>query len=134
VKHLAGKEVPSTAVIALSALTTVPADAHAITDLPALHGGAQRIDRTDDLVAWHARQRHPRKHRPLGEGVAVTNAAGLHLDADFTRTWLGDRAFDDLERSVGTRDLRNSHAAHGDSCRISSECAENRYRHPASLP
>ena len=133
-EDLAGEKVAATTVVALTALAAVPADAYAIADRPTLHTVASGIDKTDDLMARHARQRDARKHGQLGKGVAVADAAGLDLDADLAVTGLRDRTLDDLERAVGTGDLRDSHLAHSCSCLIRSGCATTRCRQDASLP
>jgi hypothetical protein len=39
----------------------------------------------------------------------VTQAAGLHFDAHFSGTWIGDGTFDNFDGAVGGRDLCNAH-------------------------
>jgi hypothetical protein len=53
--HSAGKKLAATAVIAITAIATVPANADALASFPRLHPLAHAINDTDDFMSWHAR-------------------------------------------------------------------------------
>jgi hypothetical protein len=111
--RLAGEEIAAPAVFAESALAPVPPDADTITHRPSLHARSDGIDAADHFVARDTRQYCARKLRVPDHRVAVTDAAGFDLDANFPCDGVRDRTLDELERPVGLRNLRDSHAPHG---------------------
>src|SRR5262249_1233483 len=112
-RPLAVDEEALPARVALEAVASVPAHAHALADLPRGDVGPHRVDAPRDLVAGHARQGHPRERARADERVAVAHPAGLDLHADLVVSGLGYAALDDLERSVRLRDLYGLHREHG---------------------
>jgi len=100
-------------------MAAVPADAHAFADLPLGHVGSDLVDPLGNLVPRDARQRQAWEAPSSDEGVAVTNAASLHLDANLARTGLGHIALDDLERGPRLRRLNGLHLRHARSSRLS---------------
>src|SRR5262249_59176860 len=86
-----------------------PADPDALTHRPAVDIGTERVDDADHLMAGNARVALPR-HRLLDDGgVAMTDAAGMHLDADLVAAGLGQLALLQLEAPAR---LANDHGAH----------------------
>src|SRR5205807_975683 len=81
-RALAVDEEALAAGVADEAVAAVPADAGAVAFLPLRHLRAHRVDAAGDLVSRHARQGEPGEGAGLDEGVAVADAARLHLDAD----------------------------------------------------
>ncbi len=110
---LAVDEEPPPAGAALKAVAAVPADPGAIAGLPRRHVRAHRVDAPGDLVAWDAGQGETREGAGLYEGIAVTDAARLDLDADLSGAWLGDFALDQLEHAPGFGHLDGLHLRHG---------------------
>jgi hypothetical protein len=51
----AGEKLTAPAVIAITAVASVPADADALASFPRLHRLAHGIDDANDLVSWYTR-------------------------------------------------------------------------------
>jgi hypothetical protein len=111
----AGHEVSAAAGNAITAVAAVPADADALPHLPAFYTRAGRIDHAGDFVSGNARVGDARPRAFLGVNVAVTDAAGLHLDAYVARTRLWHFAFDELKFAMGVGDLNGAHFGHHSS-------------------
>jgi hypothetical protein len=86
-----------------------PTDADPLADLPVRDAFAQFIDDAGDFVARHAGETETRPKAVLSQMVAKAKPAGRHLHTDFSRTRIGDRTFDNLNRAAGGRDLCNAH-------------------------
>ena len=108
----AGEELAAPARIAPPAIAAVPADADALADRPPFDVGPDRIDAADHLVPRHARQRDARKRGQLREGIAVADSARVDRDTHGVSRGLRALALDELERTVGSRDLRDAHGRH----------------------
>jgi hypothetical protein len=112
-------EVPAAAGIAISTVPAEPTYADAVADLPAFHAVAQRIHHARDFVPGNARILNTGKQSLLREHIAVTDAAGLHLQAHIAPAGLRNFAFDDFKRPVGFGNLHYAHLCHDSSVRIS---------------
>ena len=77
----AGEGAVAPAAAAIAAGAAEPADAGARADAPALDAIAERVDHPDDLVPGNPRVPDARHQALDRQDVAVTDAAGLHLDA-----------------------------------------------------
>ncbi len=93
----------------MAAMTAMPTHADTHPFLPIRHVRAHSVDEAHHLVAGHAgilnagNRAHDRQH------VAVTNTAGLHLDAHLPRLRLRHVALDNFKSGIGFRNLRNFH-------------------------
>src|SRR3954467_7442379 len=96
-------------------MTTVPADADPFASLPPDYAGADRVHPSSDLVSRNSRQLHPGERGCLDHRVAVADAARLDLDADLSRSRLGDLALHDLERAICPGNLHGLHGRHRSS-------------------
>ena len=95
---------------------TVPTDTDALASLPFGDQFTQFIDDADDFVSWDAWILYAWPQALFCEHVTVADAAGLHLDADLSHTWLRNRALDDLKICTRLRNLRHFHWCYGNSC------------------
>src|SRR5262249_32164241 len=109
---LAPEELAAPARIAISAVSAIPANTHALSRRPESHTGADRVDEADDLVTGHARICEQGKASFFREAVAVTHTASLDFDSDHSRTWRGNVPFHDLERRFWTCNLNSTHFGH----------------------
>jgi hypothetical protein len=91
--RLAGEEIASTARIAIAAVSAVPAHSDPLTNGPSSDAGANSVDHSNDLMSRHPRVLNARQLSVLGKRVAVTDSAGLHLDANRPRAGLWDVTF-----------------------------------------
>jgi hypothetical protein len=96
----------------MATIAAVPANSHPLAWLPVNHAGADPIDHSRYLMARDARILKPRKSSLFNEGIAVANATGKDLDTDRSDARLGYRPFNDFKRSVGARDLHDTHRRH----------------------
>src|SRR5215467_12268168 len=103
-------EVAAAARITREAVSAVPADTNALARLPDFDVGAHDVDTPRDLVPWDARVREPGPEPVLDEHVAVTDAAGLDLDAHMMTLRVGNRTLHELEV---TARLSHLHRLHG---------------------
>src|SRR5438105_5672574 len=138
---LAIDEEPLPAGRASEAVAAVPTDAHALAGLPSGHPGPDGVDASGDLVPGHARQLEPGEGASLDHRVAVTDATCLDLDADLSRSRLGDLPVHQLERCPGLRNLDGLHGRHRSSClpsitkgfRLQARVARAMLRHPMEV-
>src|SRR5262252_3199266 len=105
-------EVAAAARITRKAVSTVPADTDALTGLPDLDVGAHDVDAPRDLVPRDARVREPGPEPILDEHVAVTDAAGLDLDAHLMTLRVGNRTLHELEVTARLGHLDRLHGWH----------------------
>jgi hypothetical protein len=110
--RLAGKEVPPAAVIAIPAVSAVPAEAGALAGRPSGHARADCIDNPDDLMSWNSRVRYTRKVSFLSQRIAVADSASLHLDSYRSCARIRDLPFHDLKGSAGAGHLHRAHLRH----------------------
>jgi hypothetical protein len=73
-----------------------------------------RIDGADDLMSGNARVFEVGEEAFLGHAVAVADAAGFYLDPDLAGGGFGNIPLDQLERTLRTRNLGDSHLRHGE--------------------
>src|SRR5262249_3800017 len=73
------------------------ADTHAFADLPPGDPGADGVDAAHNLMPRHPRQLQTRIRAADGRGIGVTDAAGLHSNADLAGRRLRDGSFDNLQ-------------------------------------
>ena len=76
----------------------MPAQPDALADLEDGHIGGDRIENACYLVAGRAGKLDARPVAEFGERIAVTNAAGLHPNADVAGTWFGELLSDQAQR------------------------------------
>jgi hypothetical protein len=79
-------------------LPAVPAHAYSLAFLPRSDARTCLVNRSRDFVSWHARvgEARPRAHF-FHDRIAVTDAARMNFDPDFSRPGLRYFALDDLE-------------------------------------
>src|SRR5690349_11653886 len=109
---LAGEGFVAAAAAAIAARAAEPADAHAIAGLPAFDTGADRLDRSHDLVARYARIDHAGRDTLDRQGIAVANAARVDPDQQLTRTGLRDVPLDSLQLAAGVGNGHRNHLRH----------------------
>ena len=108
-------QIPAIAKISAPTLETravmaaVPTDTHALAYSPPGNTGTNLMNDTGYLVPWHARIFDARSRALFGEQVAMTDAAGMDLDKNVSRTGLGNLALNDLEIGPGFGNRRGSH-------------------------
>jgi hypothetical protein len=110
--RLAGEELAPAAVIAIPAISAVPAETGALAGRPSGHAGADCIYNPDDLMSWNPRVRYTRKVSFLGQRIAVTDSASLHLDSYRSRAGIRDLPFHDLKGSAWAGNLHRAHLRH----------------------
>jgi hypothetical protein len=94
---LAITKIAAAAFAAGVILAAVPAYADALAFLPGGDAGADFVDDAGNFVTGNAGILDSGPETFDGEGVAVTDAAGLDFDADLSGGGAGDFALDDLE-------------------------------------
>src|SRR5262249_3541513 len=97
----------------MSAIAAVPADTHALANLPAGETSRDRLDSSGHLVTGNTRVLNAREQSLFGDRIAMTDAARQHLDPHRSSLRFRYRPFDDFKRTLGTRDLCNTHGRHG---------------------
>src|SRR5439155_6392923 len=112
---LAGEEIPTTAVVAVPAISAVPPNARSLAWRPSSHAGANRIDHSRHLMTRNPRVPNARKNSLFDDRIAVTDATSLYLDSDRSSARFRYRTFNDLKRTVRSGDLHNTHCSHGSS-------------------
>ncbi|MEY2493918.1 MAG: hypothetical protein QOJ45_410 [Verrucomicrobiota bacterium] len=106
---LAGEEISAPTVIAVAAMSAVPAYAHSLPNVPSRDRGPDRIDHSDDLMSGDSRILDPRPRPVFDQRIAVTNATRLHLDSHPSALRFRNFPLDQLQRSLRLRDLHGSH-------------------------
>jgi hypothetical protein len=109
---LAREEISSAALVAVSAMSAVPADAHPLPWRPADHARANRVNHTRHFMPRNSWVRNSWKQSLLDNRIAVTNAASLHFDADRTRTHFGNWPLDNFKIRIRLRNLCDAHGGH----------------------
>src|SRR5262249_28659603 len=100
-------EVATAAELAVAAGAAKKPDTHALTDRPALDTRTKRIDPADNLVSGHSRQNQARELSFDGCRVRMTYAAYFYPQAHLARSWLRQRASDEIQHTW-TRDFNRS--------------------------
>jgi hypothetical protein len=88
----------------------MPAEAYALAHFEDRDVGGDRIEDAGYFMAGGARELEAGPEAKLGEGVAVTNAAGMDANADLSRAGLGELFLNQLKGSAGCGNL------HGTTC------------------
>jgi hypothetical protein len=86
----------------------MPAETDALADFEDGNIGADGVQNAGNFMAGHARVLESRPHTFLGQRIAVTNAAGLHADANVAGAGIRKLLLDKLERSAGGGDLHGT--------------------------
>jgi hypothetical protein len=106
-------EIAAPTGIADEAMTSVPADAHALAGFPLRYTVADRVDAASNFVSGNAGILEAGPVTVFYDRIAVTDTAGFDLDADLSTSRLGNVAFDEFKASARLADLHNFHARHG---------------------
>jgi hypothetical protein len=96
---LAIHKIPTATRLAMSAMTTQEADADALTDFPIENAFTDFVDPAHDFMAGDAWKLETGRTAFDGKGISVTNATGLHADADLSFGRRGERAIHEFEFS-----------------------------------
>src|ERR1022692_2189825 len=80
-------QIAPAACDANAAVTSIPANAHALAFFPSCDGGADLIDHSGDLVARHKRILQAGPLAFYRKRIAMANPAGLDTDANPVRLW-----------------------------------------------
>src|SRR5438876_193237 len=107
--YLAGEEITAPAVVAIAAMSAVPADADSLSSFPPRDGGTDRIDNSDDFVSRYPRILNPRPYPLFDQRIAVTNATRLDLDSHPSRLRLRNFPLDQFQWPLRRRDLHCTH-------------------------
>ena len=111
----AGEELPTAALTATPAIAAVPTDARPLARRPSDDAGADRIDHPGRFMTGHARILNTRESSLFDEGIAVADAASLHLDPHRTGAWFRYLPFNDLQGPTRSSNLHNAHRRHDSS-------------------
>jgi hypothetical protein len=111
----AGEELAATAGVAVPAVPAMPADPDPLAWRPAGDARAHRIDEAGDLMPGDTGVLNAWPVTLLGERVAVTDATGFDLDPHRAGAGLRDLAFRELQGSLRTIDLHDTHLRHASS-------------------
>ncbi len=138
---LTAEEIAAPAGIAMTAMTAMPARAHALARFPLRNPRAHGIHRPVHFMAGNARVLQPRPKAFLHQGIAVTDAARLDFDPHPAGGGLWDFAFNNFKRPVRADDLCGTHLGHKQflvSEKFAIESAtfrldDNRQRSPKTL-
>ena len=103
-------ELASPAGVAGKAVSTVPADAHALPRFPLRDVSSNRVDQSGNFVARNAWVLQPGKARLFYDGVTVADAAGLYLNSHLGSARFWYRALDDFKVSTRFADLCGFHS------------------------
>src|SRR5437588_8552059 len=106
---LAGEEITAPAVVAIAAMSTVPADADSLAGGPFRDRGTDRIDNSDDFMSRYSRILNPRPRPLFDQRIAVTNTTRLHLDSHPSRLRFRNFPLDQFQRPLRRRDLHCPH-------------------------
>jgi hypothetical protein len=107
---LAVHEVAAAARSTHKAMPAMPTDAHALARLPLRDLRANCINSSGDLVTRDAGILDAGPKAFFHEGIAVTDAARFHLDANLATGGLRDGTLYDFKISTGLADLNGFHA------------------------
>jgi hypothetical protein len=88
-------------------VAAVPAETDTLADFEDGHIGGEGVDDAGYFVAGDAGILDG-EDTVFGDGVAVTNAAGLHADAHMAGAWFGEFALHQLEITAGCGYLKSS--------------------------
>jgi hypothetical protein len=113
----AGKEVATSALVAMPAISTVPPNAHALARRESGDARANHIDHSGHLMARDPRVLNTRESPLFDERIAVADAARVYFDSYRPGDRLWYLPFDDLKGTIGPRNLHNAHRRHGCSSR-----------------
>ena len=91
-------------------MAAMPAETDALADFEYRHIRANGVEDAGNLVAGDAWELESRPHSFLGQRITVTDAAGLHANADVAGAGIGELLLDELKRSAGGGNL------HGAAC------------------
>ena len=94
---------------ALSAVTAMPADSRTLALLPVCDAWTDRIDHAGHFVACDTGIDKTRPMALFDEGIAMTHAAGFHLNADRIGTRVRYCTLDHLKCATGTLYLYGHH-------------------------
>ena len=111
-RHRAAEEIAVAAGIAQTAMSAVPAHAHALAGFPLRHARAHGIHHAHDFMAGHTRILDARPVAFLHQRIAVADAAGLDFDPHLAGGGLWNFTFNDFKRSAGAGDLGSAHFWH----------------------
>src|SRR5262249_54524598 len=120
--------IAAPALTAITARPAVPANADTLPDPPAIDISTDRIDLTNDLVAWDAGIADARVVPLDGRGVAVTDAAGQHADPHLVTPRFGQFSFLLMEGRTRLRDNHHRHLRHKSAPRWRYANLANRHR------
>src|SRR5262249_54031277 len=90
-------EISAAAILAGKAMPAMPADADTLPYLPVRHVCAHCINASGNLVTGHPRVLNSRPVSFFDQRVAMTNAAGFHLDPNLCAVRAGNLAFDNFK-------------------------------------
>ena len=93
----------------METVPAMPSHADALAGLPLSDVSADGINAPCNFVPWHARILNSRPVSLFHQGVAVADAAGLHLDANLSSARFWNRTFNDFEISTWFADLYGFH-------------------------
>ena len=96
-RHLATKEIAAAAGIAMTTMTAMPANAHALARFPLRDTRAHGIHDPDDFMARHARILQARPVTFLDQRIAVADATGLDFHPHPAGARLGNFTFNDFK-------------------------------------
>jgi len=106
-------EVSRAAALTLGAMTSVPADADALADLPGGNAIADLVNPAGDLVTGNAWILNSGPMAVFDHGIAVADATRFDVDADLVRRRFGQRPFNQFEVAASSADLNRFHCLHG---------------------
>src|SRR6202040_2573396 len=90
-------KIAAPARIASKAVAAVPSDADSIANFPFAHIFSDRLDQPGNFVSRRSRIGDSRPRSIFCKGVAMADAACLHLDADLGARWLDDFFVNEFE-------------------------------------
>jgi len=112
--ELAHGEIATPATFTLKAVPSVPSHTNPLTHFPIRNVGGGCVDSPSDLMSGHARILEPRPFPP-NQCIGVTDATGLHLDANFAGPGFRNIAIHNFPIATGFADLCGFHASHESS-------------------
>src|SRR6266853_2060625 len=105
-------EISAAASFAMKAMPAMPSHSHTLTRSPLTHIGAHGIDPPGDFMPRNARILKSWPQPLFHHHVTVADAAGFHLDANFSRAGIRNGSFENFPVSAGFAYLGNCHAFH----------------------
>jgi len=112
IDFVAEDEISAPASFAMKAMPSMPPHSHTLTGRPRAHIGSDSIDPSGDLMARNARILKSWPQTLFDHHIAVADAAGFHLDPNFSRARIRNVSFEDFPVSAGLAYLGNCHAFH----------------------